>query len=160
MARHRGKLIALVLVIAAVLGIRALITGSKELPDQPQPIAWDREACAECRMHIGEPAFAAQLITTDGQVLSFDDPGCLFIHLADSAPQVHRAWVRHVEQDRWLPLDQAGFVRVATSPMGYGLAAVGAGTPGAMTWTEAQADAVRARARGQVRDHARHGGAR
>jgi hypothetical protein len=153
MARHRGKLIALALLIAAVLGIRALITGSGGLPDRPQPIAWDREMCAECRMHIGEPAFAAQLITGDGQVLSFDDPGCLFIYLADNRPQVHRAWVHHVEQDRWLSLDEAGFVRVDPSPMGYRLAAVGAGTPGALSWTEAQAEAVRARARGQVGNH-------
>ena len=157
MGRYRGKLIGLALLIAAVLGIRALITRGSGLPDEPQPIAWDREMCAECRMHIGEPAFAAQLITTDGQVLSFDDPGCLFIHLADGKPQIHRAWVHHVETDRWLPLDQAGFVRVDTSPMGYQLAAVGAGTPGALSWPEAQAEALRARARGQVHDH---GGAR
>ncbi len=157
MGRYRGKLIALALLVGAILAIRALIARGSRLPDEPQPIAWDREMCAECRMHIGEPAFAAQLITAGGQVLSFDDPGCLFIHLADTRPEVHRAWVRHVEQDRWLPLAEAGFVRVDTSPMGYRLAAVGAGTPGALTWTEAQTEAVRARARGQVHDH---GGAR
>jgi hypothetical protein len=138
MREQMGKIIALVVATAVMAVIAVQVMRSNRLPDEPQPIAWDREPCAECRMHIGEPAFAAQLITEDGRVLSFDDPGCLLIHLRDQAPRVHRAWVRHRDDDRWLPLTEAGFVRADRSPMGYQLAAVDTGTPGAVDWLTAQ----------------------
>ena len=49
---------------------------------QPAPIAFDREPCAHCRMLISDPAFAAQLENADGEVASFDDPGCLLAALS------------------------------------------------------------------------------
>jgi copper chaperone NosL len=130
------KLILLAVLAAAAAGVVVSVLRANELPDAPQPIAWDREPCASCRMHIGEPAFAAQLILTDGRVLNFDDPGCLFDYLERDRPDVHRAWVHHKDTERWIPLDQAGFVRVARTPMGHGFAAVDGGTSGAVGWLE------------------------
>ena len=112
-------------------------------PEGPQPIAWDREPCAHCRMLISDPHFAAQLHTADGTVESFDDPGCLFARVAARRPAVRALWFHHVRDDRWLSGDAVAFERVSPTPMDFGLGAVDAGTPGALTLEEARA-AVRA----------------
>ena len=105
--------------------------------DGPQPIAWDSEPCAHCRMLIGDPAFAAQLATTDGVVASFDDPGCLLS--AEAAHESVRAlWFHHLREDRWIPGDRVAFVRVPRTPMGFGLGAVDANEPGSLSLAQAR----------------------
>src|SRR5215831_10547126 len=138
------KVVAVMALIVAAVGAAAAGGAFERIPDGPQPIAWDREACGHCRMHVGEPAFAAQAIDADGRAVSFDDPGCLLSWLAGGAARARpaRVWVHHVSQDRWLPLDRAAFVPVPRSPMGYGLGAVDAGTPGALSVAEATARSV------------------
>lgn len=114
-------------------------------PEGPQPIVWDREPCAHCRMLISDAAFAAQLHLADGAVESFDDPGCLFARLELRHPRVHALWFHHMREDRWLPGDGVAFVRGAKTPMDFGFGAVDPGTPESIS-----SEAVRAelRARG------------
>ncbi len=100
-------------------------------PDGPEPVAWDREACAHCRMHVGDPRFAAQLQMDSGETRNYDDPGCLLAELAERRREGVRAiWFRDARGDRWLPAATVSFVPAAPTPMGYGLAAVEKGTPG------------------------------
>ena len=94
------------LVTAAVLIVRCGTT----LPGEPQPIAWNAEACGHCHMLIGDPAFAAQVITDDGEVVSFDDPGCAARYLRAHEGHVHRAWFHAGRGDAWIPVDEVGFV--------------------------------------------------
>jgi hypothetical protein len=91
-------------------------------------------------MHVGDPRFAAQLQTAAGEVLSFDDPGCLFDYLAASDTKRHAIYFRNYQEDAWLAEPEAGFVAVTESPMGYGIAAVPAETDGARSvdWAEAR----------------------
>ena len=105
----------------------------------PQPIVYDREPCAHCRMLISEPRFAAQLQTQDGEVQNFDDPGCLLAALETRSPSVRALWVHHVREDRWLDAAHVAFEVTQQTPMGYGLGAVAAGTPHALTLDEARA---------------------
>jgi copper chaperone NosL len=119
------------------------------LPEGPQPIAWDREPCAHCRMLIGDPAFAAQLQLADGAVESFDDPGCLLARLDARPAAVHALWFHHLREERWLPGDGVAFVRVAQTPMDSGLGAVDVGTQGAIPLEAARTE-LRAR-RGDAR---------
>ncbi|MEB2346960.1 MAG: hypothetical protein OZ948_19785 [Deltaproteobacteria bacterium] len=114
-------------------------------PEGPQPIAWDREPCAHCRMLISEPGFAAQLQLRDGSVESFDDPGCLFARLDARPGHVHALWFHHLREDRWLPGDGVAFVRVAPTPMDFGFGAVDPGTPGSFPLEAVRAE-LRARA--------------
>jgi copper chaperone NosL len=96
-----------------------------------QAIAWNAEVCAHCRMLIGDPTFAAQVITDDGNVRSFDDPGCAARFIREHHDHIHRAWFHAGKSDRWIPLDEVGFVKVASSPMGSGVIAVPRTTAGA-----------------------------
>jgi hypothetical protein len=111
-------------VLLALVGIVVLVVrGAGRLPDGPLPIAWDREPCAHCHMHVGEPRHAVQLITTDGAVRNFDDVGCAQRWIAEHAPSIHRLWF-HGEGETWIPSDRVAFVTGATTPMGSGLLAV------------------------------------
>ncbi|MEI8258540.1 MAG: hypothetical protein WCJ30_22940, partial [Deltaproteobacteria bacterium] len=98
---------------------------------------WDRAACAHCHMHVGDAHYAAQLQTTDGDVLNFDDPGCLFLYVRDVHPSAHAVYFHHSSEDRWLRRDAVGFVPAERTPMGFGLAAVARGARGAFDADEA-----------------------
>ena len=135
-------------VLAA--GFVWVVVRSQAAPDGPQPVVWDRQSCAECGMSVSDPRFACQLQTGSGDVLDFDDPGCLFRHLARETAPVHATWFRDFDADRWLSRGEAAFAPVAHSPMGYDLAAVSAGRADALDF-----DAARARA---LNGEARHGG--
>jgi copper chaperone NosL len=105
----------------------------------PQPIVYDREPCSHCRMLISEPRFAAQLETQDGEIQSFDDPGCLLAALATRSPSVRALWFHHVRENRWLDAAHVAFEEGERTPMGYGLGAVDAGTARALSLDEARA---------------------
>ncbi len=144
MATKRRGGVAGWLVLALTIGGLAVLASqilkAERLPDGPVDVVWDREACAHCRMHVGEPRFAAQLQKVDGQVLNYDDPGCLLKHLdRQQEADVHALWFHHVEQDRWLSGEEAGFRRVSPTPMGFDLGAVERDEPGALSLEQARA---------------------
>lgn len=109
--------------LAAAVVLAVLRAGSP--PQGPVEVPLDAATCARCRMLVSDASFAAQLHTEGGEVLFFDDPGCLLLYLDDEAPAVHGAWVHHLREPRWIPLSRARFVPVPRSPMGHGLGAVG-----------------------------------
>ena len=117
----------------AALGLAcAMALASCGPAEGPQPIVFDREPCAHCRMLISEPRFAAQLQDEDGRVASFDDPGCLLAYLEARRPPVRALWFHHVREDRWLSGETVAFEAGQSTPMGYGLGAVEAGAPAAL----------------------------
>lgn len=134
MAQVLGGCVLAAIAGAVVFSVRA----ATSLPDGPVDLVWDKTACAHCSMHVGEPEFAAQVQTTDGLTLAFDDPGCLFQYVAEARPEVHAIWFHHLRQDRWLPQAKVAFVAVAPTPMGFGLGAVEPGTQGAIDLATAQ----------------------
>ncbi len=123
--------LAFLVLLAASLLFAYRVIDAQRLPSGPVPIVWDQEACAQCHMHIGDPAFAAQLQLASGEVLNFDDPGCLFTWVASHAAPRHAVWFHHHEADRWLSDAQVGFVPASPTPMAYGLAAVEQSAAGA-----------------------------
>lgn len=153
-----GRVIGGVLALGIIAVIVSVVTRGRALPDTPQPVAWNHQACAHCRMAVGEPAHAAQLVTTDGEVLFFDDPGCLMRYLDERAPAVHRIWFHDRSEARWLGADEVGFVPGATTPMGFGLAATDRSTAGAMPFADARRWIADGR-RGEVSDARAPGGA-
>lgn len=127
-ARRRLWLAALA---AGVLGL--VLAHLAAPPSGPIEPAWDRVACARCRMLVSDPAFAAQLHDAAGEVRFFDDPGCLLRFRAEAPDPAARAWFHDSRSESWLAEAEVGFVRVDETPMGHGLAAVKrAETPGAL----------------------------
>ncbi|GIW73095.1 MAG: hypothetical protein KatS3mg102_2637 [Planctomycetota bacterium] len=132
-----GLLWAVIALLVLGGGVLAWLHGER-LPTGPLEPVWDRQACAYCRMHLGERAFAAQLQTTGGEVRFYDDPGCLVRDLEETRPSVHAIWFHHLREQRWVRREQAGFVAVSPTPMGFGLGVVDAGEPGAFGWEQAR----------------------
>lgn len=121
---------ALLLVTAVMLVVVAFIRFNRAIvPEGPVPVVWDREVCSHCKMHVGDPRFAAQLQTTKGEVHDFDDPGCLLEYLQSHDLSVHALYFRNHEQDGWLSEAEVGFLPADDSPMGYGIRAVPRETP-------------------------------
>ena len=142
----------LLVALAAVVAVMAFMRFNEAtLPEGAVPVVWDSEVCGHCKMHVGDPRFAAQLQTTDGDVLNFDDPGCLFDYLDSHTASVHALYFRNHLEDGWLSESEAGFLPVDESPMGYGIRAVPKETPDAqgIDW---------AKERVKSRPHHQHGG--
>ena len=124
-------------LLALCGGLFAALHVLSRLPSGPVPIIWDKEACAHCHMHVGEPRFAAQLQTKQGDILNFDDPGCLLQYRGQRKPDVHAIYFHDLESDRWLKEAEVGFVPVDPTPMGYNLGAVPKHTPSALSMSDA-----------------------
>lgn len=125
--------------VAFFLAIGGAIYRMQPAAKGPQAIAWDKENCTECHMLIGDRRFAAQLRTADGRTLNFDDAACLIRYVERQGPAVRATYFRNSASGGWLTLEQSGFVPVKDSPMGGGLAAVPASTPGALSYDQARA---------------------
>jgi nitrous oxidase accessory protein len=95
----------------------------------PEPIQLGSDECAQCRMTISEPQFAAQALSTRGLSYKFDSIECLAAFLeGDALPaaELHSAWVTDFDAaGQWLPVEDAFFVHSERlrSPMGGGLGA-------------------------------------
>ncbi len=132
--RKYRNLIFVCTAFALIVGFFAVnLMRSEALPQGPVDAVRDKEACADCRMHLGELGFAAQLQTKEGDVLFFDDSGCQFEYEAKNKPNLHAVYFHHSTEARWIPAVSVAFVAVERSPMGFNIAAVDAGTIGAMT---------------------------
>ena len=131
---------ALLAVVVVVVGgaVTWSVLASNKLPDGPADVVYDKAACAACGMHVGEPPFAAQLIDQSGRLHAFDDPGCLFLFVAEQQPAIHTVFFHHHTEPRWIAERDVAFLPVEKSPMGFGLAATDASTRGAIDCDEAR----------------------
>lgn len=140
----RSNAIVVILALAGIVAALAIgLRSAQRIPDEPQPVAWDRVSCAHCQMLVSEPAFAAQLITQDGEVLVFDDPGCALAYIRAQGTKIHRLWFYSQAAGGWLAPDDVAFAAVAHTPMGYGLMAVPTTTPGALSLEQARERVLR-----------------
>ena len=117
------------LISAVFLAGLVLLAGcSRQTADKAPNIRYGKDACAECRMIIGEKKCAAALIGTDGESVKFDDIGCMKAYLQKNAMTAKYAWVHDYQSDEWIDQRKAVFVRseYLVTPMGYGIAAFSA----------------------------------
>ncbi len=138
-------------MLALLIGAACLVAACAR-EDGPEPIAYDREPCAYCRMLISDPHFSAQLQLVDRATVSFDDPGCLMLYREERKPAVRAAWFHHAHEERWIPASEVGFVPVPHSPMDYDLGAVDAATDEAISLEHA---IQKVQAHGDERGHER-----
>ena len=117
----------------------ALLVACTPGPDEPASLAYDHVACDHCGMVVGDPRFAVQMTTRDGERFEFDDPSCAFEYVAEKGPSIAHLWFRDSTsaEDEWIPWASVGFVPARGTPMDGGLAAVPLPTEGAIGFAEA-----------------------
>jgi copper chaperone NosL len=95
----------------------------------PEPLGWNEVACAHCHMTLADRRFGAEIVTTRGRVLQFDDAGCAAEHLSTRAigqDEVSSVWViDYTRPDTLIDATTAHFVQSESfrTPMGSGLVA-------------------------------------
>lgn len=98
-------------------------------PGRPDAIAYNVDACAYCRMLIGDGRFAAALVTVHGRTVKFDSIECLvgYYHQAAAVQDVASVWVTDLRHPGTLiDATTARFINLGggRTPMGRGWAAV------------------------------------
>jgi len=111
--------LALLTVVGAVVFLWPAGSGG------PEPIRWGRDTCAECRMHLSQPGFAAEMRAPGGALTKYDDVGCLLRAMLQARAGTPEAWVEDHGGGGFVPLLGAHLVRAASAgtPMGYGIVA-------------------------------------
>lgn len=130
------------LVLAVVLYV---VASNRQTLDGPKDVIWDKTACVFCAMHLGDPRFAAQLSTADGDTYFYDDPGCLFLHqheLERSQTSIHSRWFHKMDGQGWINGSEVAFLRSENTPMDYGFGAVVAGSPDSIDLNAAAAEVL------------------
>lgn len=126
------------MAIVAMAGVALAIMRAQAPARGVRAIVWDHESCAHCSMTISDHRFACQLQTRAGETYDFDDPGCLLTFIAEKHPQVGAIYFHSIRGETWIRQSDAAFVKGQNTPMGYGLGAVLAGTPGAISLDDAR----------------------
>jgi copper chaperone NosL len=121
--RSVRRLVPLALALALAAGVGLVLWRAAAPPSGPVEVPWDRVPCTRCRMLVSDPRHAAQLHTGAGQVLFFDDPGCLLLYRAEH-DDAHAIYYHDSRGGRWLGEAEVGFLREGETPMGYGFSAV------------------------------------
>ncbi|MBS1522113.1 MAG: nitrous oxide reductase accessory protein NosL [Bacteroidetes bacterium] len=60
-----------------------LVLGITACKRQFEPINYGHEACAYCKMTIMDKHFAAEILTSKGKAIKFDDLGCLLSYIKE-----------------------------------------------------------------------------
>ncbi len=107
--------------ITAVLGGVLFLWPAQ--PSGPQAIAYGREMCSHCRMHISRPGFGGEMRDGNGLLTKYDDIGCLLQAMIRLHREVPEAWVEDHGGAGFVPLLSAFLVRGEgnDTPMGSGV---------------------------------------
>jgi copper chaperone NosL len=91
----------------------------------PAAIDTANDTCAQCRMIISEPRFAAQIVASRDEPMLFDDIGCLREYLAGHPARTDAlVFVADHRTGVWVPAPRAIYTRSRQrTPMGSGLLA-------------------------------------
>jgi copper chaperone NosL len=116
------------LLRAAALALGAFVVVVVAWPGAkagPEPVAWGRDACGQCRMLLSRPGFAAELRDASGVLTRYDDVGCLVRAMRAAHADVPEVWVEDHAGGGFVPLLTARLVRAPSvaTPMGSGIVA-------------------------------------
>ncbi len=125
-----------------------LVVSCNTAPDySPRKVNYDRDICAQCLMGIADQQYSVQAINSYGDVLWFDDIGCLNEYMKTpnwkkfAGNKKVQIWVGDSEhKGKWLDAEKAFYTFGKHTPMGYGYSAVAQRSDSAFTF-----DAMRKR---------------
>ncbi len=117
--------------LLSVLSAGLMFAACNREPDySPRVINYERDICAQCLMGIADSLWAVQTINSQGDVLWFDDIGCLNEYMKtpnwkkfDNGGKV-QIWVGNTENGGWIDAKKAYYNYGKHTPMGYGYSAV------------------------------------
>ena len=105
------------------------ISCSNQADQSPRKINWDRDVCANCLMGMADQNYSVQSINQYGDVIWFDDLGCLVEYM--KSPDWERfdgksavSWVGNCETGEWIKVEDAWYRFGDRTPMGYGYGAL------------------------------------
>lgn len=99
-------------------------------PDQTaREINYDRDVCVNCLMGITDQKYTAQAVNEYGEVIWFDDLGCLVEYEKSKAwkrwgGDKAKVWIGDCETGEWLDVHKAFYRFGDRTPMGYGYGAL------------------------------------
>lgn len=88
-----------------------------------EPINYERDTCAYCRMHLSRRGFAGELRDRNGALTKYDDVGCMLRAMVGMHREIPEAWVEDHDGNGFFPLLNASLVQADNieTPMGYGI---------------------------------------
>jgi copper chaperone NosL len=112
---------------AATVWITAITMLSSCGSKGPEPISFNADKCAHCKMTISDSRYAAEMKTVKGRVYKFDDVVCMISYIRENpTPAVQNCWVCSYDGDHSLiSVGKAVLVRLESlnSPMRGNMAA-------------------------------------
>ena len=115
-----------VFIVACGIAVLVVFTNCQRRAIEPVAIEAN-DMCSFCRMSISEKRFAAELIDDAGQVLKFDDIGCManFIKQKRNNAPTAATFVMDFDSREWMKAENGFYVRSPElkTPMNNGLAA-------------------------------------
>ncbi|MDO8896187.1 MAG: hypothetical protein Q7V19_00945 [Bacteroidales bacterium] len=116
-------------VLIAVILLLASNACKRNVDQSPREIHFDRDICVLCLMGLADPKYSAQSINTRGDIVWFDDLGCLIFFM--ESPDWERfggetavSYIADSETGEWLKVEEAWYTYGKQTPMGYGYSAV------------------------------------
>lgn len=112
------------------ISILFVAIGCNNTVDQgPREINWDRDICVNCLMGMADQKYSVQSINAYGDVLWYDDLGCLIQYMGTNDWIKYEgenaiSWVGDCETGEWLQVEKAYYRYGDRTPMGYGYGAL------------------------------------
>jgi copper chaperone NosL len=119
------------IVFTLITGIILLTSFActRRVDQSPREINFDRNVCVLCLMGLADPKYSAQSINTRGDVVWFDDLGCLIFWMEKPGWEKFEgenavSYIADSETGEWLKVEEVWYTFGKQTPMGYGYSAV------------------------------------
>jgi len=114
-----------ILIITVILAFAC----NKEVDQSAHEINYSRDICVNCLMGLADQKYSAQAINEYGEVIWFDDLGCLVEYEKSDAwktwgGEQAKVWIGDCETGEWIDAYQAFYRFGDRTPMGYGYGAL------------------------------------
>lgn len=109
------------LVIGHWAVVTALVVGCGTTEIRPVDI-FPEDNCAQCRMAVSDERFASEIISDQGEVLKFDDFGCMLRFRTKHVDlKIDAIFLKDYETRKWTSYERASIVETnVETPMGSG----------------------------------------
>jgi copper chaperone NosL len=113
--------------IAASLTIASLFLGGCGSSEVKPIDIFAKDNCVQCRMAVSDERFASEIINDVGDVMKFDDLGCLLKwRTQHHGTTIVATFVKEYDTRQWIPYERAVIIETdVDTPMGSGKVAFG-----------------------------------